>query len=285
MHPILLALLFCPTCTQMPGPRHTLSRRSSAGTRWHPGRAGRLASRCVHSKAMSVSEVRKRLRAVAEPERAAFLQGYFRTTERFLGARVPAIRKLAREYRSLSLADTLALLRSATHEERLLALLILGDAYDRADAMAREKIFRLYLANTRYINNWDLVDSSAAAIVGAHLTAGDRALLDVLAGSKDVWERRIAIIATHHFIKRGEYADTVRVATSLLADEHDLIHKATGWMLREMGKRDRTALHAFLDAHAAHMPRTMLRYAIERLPVALQRRYRNRTPDKKTLHE
>lgn len=214
------------------------------------------------------SEVRRRLRTIAEPEREKFLQGYFRTRERFLGARVPAIRKLAHQYRALALAETMALLQSKVHEERLLALLILVDAYAKAAPEGRAEIFRLYLANTRYINNWDLVDTSAAAIVGAHLTTGDRALLDVLATSKDIWERRIAIIATHHFIKRGEYADTVRVATSLLDDEHDLIHKAAGWMLREMGKRDRTALHAFLDAHAAHMPRVMLRYAIERLPAA-----------------
>ena len=234
---------------------------------------------------MSVSEVRKQLRALAEPDRAAFLQGYFKTRERFLGARVPAIRKLARQYRSLSLANTGLLLRSPIHEERLLALLILVDAYERGTPEGREKIFRLYLKHTRYINNWDLVDTSASAIVGVHLTKRSRALLDVLAESTDIWERRIAIIATHHFIKRGEFADAVRVATSLLDDEHDLIHKATGWTLREMGKRDRAALHAFLDAHAAHMPRTMLRYAIERLPAALQRRYRNRTPDKKPLHE
>jgi 3-methyladenine DNA glycosylase AlkD len=234
---------------------------------------------------MSVSEVRKQLRALAEPDRAAFLQGYFKTRERFLGARVPAIRKLARQYRSLSLANTVTLLRSRIHEERLLALLLLVDAYGKSAPEGREKIFRLYLKHTRYINNWDLVDTSASAIVGAHLTTRSRALLDVLAESKDIWERRIAIIATHHFIKRGEFADVVRVATSLLDDEHDLIHKATGWTLREMGKRDRAALHAFLDAHAAHMPRTMLRYAIERLPAALQRRYRNRTPDKKPLHE
>ncbi len=225
------------------------------------------------------------MRAVAEPERASFLQGYFRTPERFLGARVPAIRNIAREYRSRAHADTLALLSSRIHEERLLALFILVDAYAGSESEGRETIFRLYLNNTRYINNWDLVDTSAAAIVGAHLTTGDRALLDVLARSKDIWERRVAIIATHHFIKRGEFADTVRVATSLLDDEHDLIHKAAGWMLREMGKRDRAALHAFLDAHAAHMPRTMLRYAIERLPAATQRRYRNRPPDKKALHE
>jgi 3-methyladenine DNA glycosylase AlkD len=178
-----------------------------------------------------------------------------------------------------------ALLRSRVHEERLLALVILVNAYPKAEPLKRAAIYRVYLKHRRYINNWDLVDSSAPGIVGAHLMTKGRQTLDVMARSMNVWERRIAIIATHHFIKRGEYRDTVRVASMLLADEHDLIQKATGWMLRELGKRDAATLHGFLDAHAGHMPRAMLRYAIERLPLTVQRRYRDRTADEKALHE
>jgi 3-methyladenine DNA glycosylase AlkD len=234
---------------------------------------------------MSASDVRRHLRAVAEPTRAAFLRKYFKTTETFLGARVPALRKLARHYRTLPLAQVAPLLRSRVHEERLVALLILVDQYAHGGPRERAAIYRLYLKHRRYINNWDLVDSSAPDIVGAHLMSGGRQRLDVLARSSIVWERRIAIIATHHFIKRGETDDTVRVATMLLGDQHDMVHKAVGWMLREVGKRDAATLHGFLDAHAAHMPRTMLRYAIERLPAMMQRRYRDRAADEKALHE
>jgi len=234
---------------------------------------------------MRASAIRKRLRTFAEPDRARFLQGYFKTAEPFLGIRVPVLRKVAREYRTLSLTETTALLRSRVHEERLLALMILVDAFPKAEPLKRAAIYRVYLKHRRYINNWDLVDSSAPGIVGAHLMTKGRQTLDVLARSMNVWERRIAIIATHHFIKRGEYRDTVRVVSMVLADEHDLIHKAAGWTLRELGKRDAATLHGFLDAHAGHMPRTMLRYAIERLPLAVQRRYRDRAADEKALHE
>jgi 3-methyladenine DNA glycosylase AlkD len=231
------------------------------------------------------SDIRTRLRALVEPARARFLQGYFKTREPFLGIRVPALRKLAREYRSLSLTETTALLRSRVHEERALALMILVGAYAKAEPLKRAAIYRAYMKHRRYINNWDLVDSSAPGIVGAHLMSKDRQVLDVLARSRNEWDRRIAIIATHHFIKRGEYRDTVRVASMLLTDEHDLIHKAAGWMLRELGKRAPATLHGFLDAHAGHMPRTMLRYAIERLPLAVQRRYRDRAANEKALHQ
>jgi 3-methyladenine DNA glycosylase AlkD len=233
----------------------------------------------------SVSIIRQRLRSLAEPERARFLQGYFKTAEPFLGIRVPVLRTLAREYRTLSLTEVTPLLRSRVHEERHLALMILVSAYAKVEPLKRAAIYRVYMKHRRYINNWDLVDSSAPGIVGAHLTTKGRQTLDVLARSMNVWDRRIAIIATHHFIKRGEYRDTVRVASMLLTDEHDLIHKATGWMLRELGKRAPATLHGFLDAHAGHMPRTMLRYAIERLPLTVQRRYRDRAADEKALHE
>lgn len=232
-----------------------------------------------------VSALRKHLRTLAEPDRARFLQGYFKTGEPFLGIRVPVLRKLARAYRSLPLRDVLTLLRSRVHEERALALMILVGAYAKAQPLQRAAIYRAYMKHRRYINNWDLVDSSAPGIVGAHLMTKGRHTLDVLARSMNVWDRRIAIMATHHFIKCGEYRDTVRVVSMLLGDEHDLIHKAAGWMLRELGKRDAATLHGFLDAHAGHMPRTMLRYAIERLPPTVQRRYRDRAADEKALHQ
>ena len=166
-----------------------------------------------------------------------------------------------------------ALLRSPWHEERLLALLILVRQYQRGDAVRRDQIYRLYLSGTRRINNWDLVDCSAGHIVGAHLLGRDRRVLERLARSRLLWDRRVAIIATSHFIGRGDFATTLRIARLLRDDEHDLIHKAVGWMLREVGKKDRAVLEAFLQRHAARMPRTMLRYSIERFPEPLRRRY------------
>lgn len=178
--------------------------------------------------------------------------------------------------RGLSTAHTTALLRSPIHEERLLALVILDDAYASGDAETQTRIFRLYFANVRYINNWDLVDGSAPGIVGRHLERRSRRALKTLARSRSLWERRIAIVATQHFIRNGDYADTLAIAAALLDDPHDLIHKATGWMLREVGKRDLAALRGFLTAHSASMPRTMLRYAIERLPEPERRRWLKR---------
>lgn len=191
----------------------------------------------------------------------------------FLGLRVPDVRKIARELRSLSLADIRTLLASKWHEERLLALVILVHQFATAGDSERKQIYELYLASTDRIDNWDLVDGSAPQIVGAYLVDRDRRPLYRLAKSKSLWERRIAIIATQQFIRRGELDDTFAIAKVLIGDAHDLIHKAAGWMLREAGKRDRGRLEHFLDEFASHMPRTMLRYAIERLPNDLRRRY------------
>jgi 3-methyladenine DNA glycosylase AlkD len=157
--------------------------------------------------------------------------------------------------------------------QRLLALLILVDACDRGDESECAAIFQLYLGNAAYINNWDLVDSSAPGIVGRHLEMRLRKVLFELIGSSDLWERRIAVLATFHFIRRNEFAEILRLAEMLLLDRHDLIHKAVGWMLREAGKRDVMILRGFWEQHAARMPRTMLRYAIEKLPVAECRRW------------
>jgi Predicted DNA alkylation repair enzyme len=230
--------------------------------------------------ARTLAEARRRLRATANEEIAAFLQRFFRTGpggygegDRFLGVRVPVVRRIARECRALRHADVVRLLRSQWHEERLLALVILADRYGRADPDERERIFRTYLAHTHRINNWDLVDVSAPHIVGAHLDPRDLTLLTRLARSASVWERRIAILATFHWIRKGDIEPTLRIARLLVGDPHDLIHKAVGWMVREAAKRDRDAVEAFLRRHHAGMPRTMLRYAVERFPPALRRKF------------
>ena len=222
----------------------------------------------------------RRLREFADSDRAVFIQGFFKTGpgqygegDRFLGLRVPDLRKVAGEFRSLPLRDLRNLLRSKWHEERLLALVILVDQYQSGDDKQRAAIFKLYLGSADRINNWDLVDCSAPQIVGGHLATRNRKLLYRLAKSKSVWERRIALLATFHFIRQGEFDDSFALVQSLLADKHDLIHKAAGWMLREIGKRDRNALEKFLNRFAPRMPRTMLRYAIERFPPATRRRF------------
>ena len=165
------------------------------------------------------------------------------------------------------------LLHDPYHEARLLAVILLSDAYDRGTARERDAVFRVYLRNSTRVNNWDLVDLSAPNVVGAHLATRPRARLDKLARSRNLWERRIAIVATQHFIRNRDFDDTLRIARVLLHDEHDLIHKAVGWMLREVGKRDRAPLESFLDEHAHEMPRTMLRYAIEHFSPTDRRRY------------
>jgi 3-methyladenine DNA glycosylase AlkD len=228
----------------------------------------------------TLKALRKELYGLANPADAKFLQGFFKTGpgqygegDKFLGLRVPALRTLARNYAELSRDDVLGMLASPWHEERLLALVIMVDAYESGDAAERRLVHRDYLANTRYINNWDLVDASAAGVIGAHLEAGNIALLLRLARAKDLWERRIAIVATHCFIKRDQFGPTLIIAELLLHDSHDLIHKAVGWMLREVGKRDRKVLDGFLREHYHGMPRTMLRYAIERHPEDVRKKY------------
>lgn len=232
------------------------------------------------TRKLTASAAEARLRMLAEPDRVPLLSRYFKTGpgeygegDRFLGVRMPAIRGLVRELRGMALDDMLRLLRSPWHESRMLALLLMVDAYERGDEPARREIFDAYVTNTDRIDNWDLVDSSAPNIVGAHLRDRDRDLLTRLAGSELLWERRIAILATLEFIRHDDFADTLRIAELLLHDRHDLIHKATGWMLRETGRRDRTVLERFLRRHSHAMPRTMLRYAIERFEPAERRRW------------
>ncbi len=208
------------------------------------------------------------------------MQRYFKTGpgeygqgDRFLGVRVPAVRLVARKYRNIQHCQALILLKSLFHEERLLALIILGHKYQNGGRDEQEKIFRAYLDHTRHINNWDLVDASAEHIVGAHLDRRSRLPLYGLAQSGDIWERRIAVMSTFHFIKKGEFDETFSIAELLISDSHDLIHKAVGWMLREIGKRDRKVEEDFLQKHYQRMPRTMLRYAIEKFPEDLRKKY------------
>jgi 3-methyladenine DNA glycosylase AlkD len=214
------------------------------------------------------------------PARARISRRFFKTGpgeygagDRFIGLTVPQVRSFAKTYRNLPLSETYQLLRSPIHEERLLALIILVEKYQRAEIAGRRRIYELYLRSTRYINNWDLVDCSAEHIVGTYLRERSRSPLLKLARSENLWERRIAIMATFHFIKRGEFAPTLRLARLLLRDREDLIHKAVGWMLREVGKRDLPAEEKFLKQHYRQMPRTMLRYAIERFPESKRQRY------------
>ncbi|MGA7828813.1 MAG: DNA alkylation repair protein [Geobacteraceae bacterium] len=225
-------------------------------------------------------DICNRLQALGDPEKARVLQRFFKTGkgeygegDQFIGLRVPELRKLAGQYPSLSLPDTLQLLRSPIHEVRFLALLILTRAYQQADAALQEQIYTFYLQHSHFINNWDLVDVSAEHIVGAHLRNRTRLPLRKLAASSLLWERRIAIIATFHYIKRGEFAETLAIAELLLRDREDLINKAVGWMLREVGKRDQSAEIGFLTKHYKVMPRTMLRYAIERFEEDLRQRF------------
>jgi 3-methyladenine DNA glycosylase AlkD len=222
---------------------------------------------------MQPSEIQARLRALGSPEAAAFAARYFKTGpgghgegDVFLGLRAAVMHALAKEHWGLPLEHLVVLLRSEVHEDRMLALLILVHQANRGDDLARKQIYDLYLSHTRYVNNWDLVDASAPSILGGYLVNRSRRPLDRLARSKAIWERRISVIATLRFIRLGEFGDTLRIAERLLADKEDLIHKATGWMLREVGKRDQAVLANFLSQYSRVMPRTMLRYAIEHFP-------------------
>jgi 3-methyladenine DNA glycosylase AlkD len=222
---------------------------------------------------MKAREVQARLRSLANPEHVKTLSWFFKTGpgqygegDKFIGLKVPVLRKLAKEYKTLPLGEIERLLHSEIHEERLFALMLLVMQSSKADVVGKKAIHKFYLANTRSINNWDLVDLSAPQIVGAFLADKDRKILYKLARSKSLWQRRIAIVATFAFIRADDFGDTLALAEILLGDREDLLHKATGWMLREVGKRDLPALEGFLDKHTLAMPRTMLRYAIEKLP-------------------
>ncbi len=224
----------------------------------------------------TLADARAELARLADPAKAQVLERLFKTGKGqygegdvFIGVTVPQSRRVAMKCTSVTLEDVKGLLYSKIHEERLVALLILVQK-SKADP---ESVARFYINNISQVNNWDLVDLSAPLILGAYLEGRDRSILYQLAASGKLWERRIAIIATQHFIRKGDFADTLKISEMLLGDSHDLMHKAVGWMLREVGKRDLAAEEEFLQRHRKKMPRTALRYAIERFPEEKRRAY------------
>lgn len=227
-----------------------------------------------------ITALQKRVRQLGNHEIARHHQGFFKTGkgeygegDRFLGIRVPVLRKLASQQKDMSLATASRLLTSEFHEERQLSLLILVSLFNTGTQKEKHAVYKAYLENTRFINNWDLVDCSAQHIVGAYLLTRKRNPLYRLARSKMLWERRISIMATFYFIKRNDFYDTLNLSERLLHDPEDLIHKAVGWMLREIGNRNQTIEEKFLKIHYQDMPRTMLRYAIEKFEEKKRKAY------------
>ncbi len=225
-------------------------------------------------------QLKKELKKNSDPRQAKILRRFFKTGKGeygegdiFLGVKVPNQRKVAANFQNLSLKDLEKLLNSKVHEHRLTALLILIKRYERADKEERKKIFDFYLKNTKNINNWDLVDLSAPKIIGNYLLDKPRKILYELAKSNNLWERRIAIISTFTFIRNNEFDDTLKISKILLLDKHDLIRKAVGWMLREVGKKDQKTEEEFLKKYYSKMPRVMLRYAIERFEERKRKLY------------
>jgi 3-methyladenine DNA glycosylase AlkD len=229
---------------------------------------------------MSLKKIKEELQQFGNPLQAKVLQGFFKTGKGeygegdvFRGIKIPVLRKLAKKYQDMTCAEVEKLLTSKFHEGRMLSLLLMMGHYSKADDAGKKQIYIMYLRNTRFINNWDLVDVTAPHIVGRYLMDKSREPLYRLARSKMLWERRIAIIATFHYIRQNTFDDTLKIASMLIDDLHDLMHKAVGWMLREVGKRDLLAEEQFLKTHYRQMPRTMIRYAIERFPEAKRRAY------------
>jgi 3-methyladenine DNA glycosylase AlkD len=227
-----------------------------------------------------ITSLREDLQKLANPEKAKILQRFFKTGKGeygegdvFLGINAPSIKEIASKYKNLEFSDIEELLKSKIHEERIAALLILINRFSSGNDKAKKEIYEFYLVNTKYINNWDLVDLSAAKIVGSWLADKEKDVLYKLALSENVWERRIAIISTFDFIRKNKFRDTIDISKILLKDEHDLIHKAAGWMLREVGKREQDVLENFLKEYHKQMPRTTLRYAIEKFDPDTRRKY------------
>lgn len=224
--------------------------------------------------------IRQEIRALGDSAIAEHSQRFFKTGkgeygegDRFLGIRVPVIRKQVRKHREAPLKAIDKLLQSPWHEERLFAVLSMADRFRRGDEESRREIFDTYIEHRHYVNNWDLVDGSSHIIVGGWLEFRNRKLLYQFARSNDLWERRIAIISTYQFIRNRDFDDTLAIAEILVNDEEDLIHKATGWMLREVGNRHLRTEEQFLKRHYKTMPRTMLRYAIEKFPENRRQAY------------
>ena len=234
----------------------------------------------IEGDSLISEEISANLRLLADPNIASHSQRFFKTGsgeygegDKFLGIRVPVIRKQVKKYAFATIEDAKTLLTSEFHEVRLFALLLLVALYSKGDKSKRKAIFECYLTHTQYVNNWDLVDSSAHYIVGAYLINKDKSVLYRLSVSNSLWERRIAIMSTFCFIKKGLFDDALNISEKLLDDKEDLIHKAVGWMLREIGKRNLSVERAFLDKFCPIMPRTMLRYAIEKFPESERQRY------------
>lgn len=229
---------------------------------------------------MTLAEIQARLEAAGNAGIAAHSARFFRTGpgeygegDRFRGIRVPVLRKMARTCDAADMSVAEQLLMSPWHEDRLCALFILVRRYERGDAAQKEAVFALYLKRVGYVNNWDLVDSSAHKIVGAHLESREKRLLFDWVRDESLWKRRIAVLATYWYIKRGRFDEILAMAEQLLDDDQDLMHKAVGWMLREVGKKDLAVEQAFLNRHYHNMPRTMLRYAIERFDEKTRKDY------------
>jgi 3-methyladenine DNA glycosylase AlkD len=229
---------------------------------------------------MNANDVKKELGKLAHPDKAKTSAWFFKTGkgqygygDKFLGITVPEQRKVAKQFGSLELNEIKKLLESKIHEHRFTALEILVAKYEVAGEEEKAKIYKFYLQNTKSINNWDLVDTSARYIAGDYLLNKPKNILYKLVKSENLWERRVAIVCTHEFISHGKLEDTFRIASLLMKDDHDLIHKATGWMLREAGKKDEQALKKFLKGTYKTMPRTMLRYAIEKFPASIRKKY------------
>ena len=227
-----------------------------------------------------ISELKKELKNLADPKQAQALQRFFKTGKGeygegdiFLGIKVPVLRRVSGRYRELSLKDMEKLLQSKIHEHRMMAVYLLTYKFEKGSEKERKEIYDLYIKNAKSFNNWDLVDMSAPKISGPYLLDKNRKILYKLAKSKNLWERRIGIMSTAAFIRNNDFKDTLKISEILLNDEHDLIHKAVGWMLREVGNRNREVEEKFLDKYVLKMPRTMLRYAIEKFPEKKRQYY------------
>ena len=230
----------------------------------------------------NINKIKKELQDHSDPIRAKLLQGFFKTGKGeygygdiFLGITVPEIRKLAKKNSDAGILIVEQLIKSKIHESRLLAILILVERYRRASDSEKRTIARFYLSHRQYINNWDLIDLSAHKIIGHYLLDKPKSILYKLVVSKNIWDRRIAVLSTFYFIKNNKFGDSLKMAKILLSDDHDLIQKATGWMLREIGKRSTKTEEEFLKKYYKIMPRTMLRYAIERFPEKRRLAYLN----------
>ena len=227
-----------------------------------------------------LEDVRREIKKINNKEIAEHSRKFFKTAKGqygegdiFLGIRVPVLRKLAKKYQGIKTLEAFKMINSKYHEERLLAVLILIEHFKNGNEKKQKFIFETYLKSTKFINNWDIVDISAGNIVGAFLLERDRNVLYDLAKSRNIWERRVSIISTFYFIKKNEFQDTLKIAGILIRDKEDLIQKAVGWMLREVGKKVIEIEEKFLEAHYLKMPRTMLRYAIERFPESRRKMY------------